>query len=105
MNKTYKILLTIPSVLATVYMFTFWFPTKFQWLVFPMEQYYLQIGIIQTLVIIQVIVLLKKLWSFKEIKKSKKTEWTWLLILFTFITNFIFIWFEVDELNEKNKGS
>ncbi len=105
MTNTYKILLTFPSVIGFSYMFTFLFPTEFHWLVPSMEIYYLQIGIIQLFTIIQIIILIRKLWSFKNIEKSKKTEWTWLLILFTMLTSVIFIWKKVDEFDKLNNSS
>ena len=105
MTKTYKILLTFPSVIGFSYMFTFLFPTEFHWLVPSMEIYYLQTGIIQLFTIIQIIILIRKLWSFKNIEKSKKTEWTWLLILFTMLTSVIFIWKKVDEFDKLNNSS
>jgi hypothetical protein len=82
MTKATKILLTIPSVLGLSYMLTFWFPTEFHWLVPTMKAYYIQIGTLQALTILQLIILIRKLWSFKNLEKSKKTNWTWLLIIF-----------------------
>ncbi len=83
-------------------MFTFWFPEKFHWLVPTIKIYYIQLATLYTLTIIQLSVLIKTLWSFKAIEKSKKTEWTWFLIIFYFIGPTIFIWYKVDEFKEKN---
>jgi len=85
-------------------MFTFWFPTEFHWLVPSMEVYYLQVGTLQALTVAQLIILIRKLWSFKKIEKSKKTDWTWLLLLFTMVTSLIFIWKKVDEFEKLNNS-
>jgi len=102
MKKPSKILLTIPSILGLSYMLTFWFPVELHWLVPSMKAYNIQIGIIQTLTIIQLVVLIRKLWSFKNLEKSKKSDWTWILILFSLISSLIFIWKKVDEFEEIN---
>lgn len=67
-----------------------------------MEMYYLQAGIIQALTITQLVILLRKLWSFECLEKSQKTEWTVLLILFNMVTSLIFIWKKMDEFEKKN---
>jgi heme/copper-type cytochrome/quinol oxidase subunit 4 len=105
MRKSTKILLSIPSFLVLSYMVTLWFPTKFLWLAPTMNEYYIQIFIIQGLTIIQLIFLIKKLWSFKNLEKSKKSEWTWILILFSSISSLIFIWNKVDEFEVLNKNT
>ena len=81
-------------------MLNFLFPTEFHWLVPSMKAYYIQIIILQTLTIIQVIVLIRKLWSFKNLEKSKKSNWTWILIVFNSISSLIFIWEKVDLFEE-----
>lgn len=102
MTKKLKILLTIPSVLGLSYMFTFLFPTEFNWLVPSMKAYYFQVGALHFLTLVQLIFLLRKLWSFKAIEKSKKTEWTWLLLIYPYVTCSIFIWKKFDEFEKLN---
>ena len=67
-----------------------------------MKAYYIQVGTLQALTILQLVILIRKLWSFKNLEKSKKSDWTWLLILFNSITSLIFIWKRVDEFEELN---
>jgi len=98
-----KILLTIPSILALSYMVTYAFPVEFHWLTPTMEVYYIQVGILQGLTLLQLIILIRKLWSFKHVEKSKKSEWTWLLIIFNSISSLIFIWKHVDNLSDLNR--
>jgi formate-dependent nitrite reductase membrane component NrfD len=105
MKRTTKILLTIPSILGLSYMLTFIYPVEFHWLVPSMQAYYIQIGIINGLTIIQLIILIKKLWSFKYIEKSRKSDWTWILIIFNQVASLIFIWKQVDEFAKLNKST
>ena len=65
-----------------------------------MNAYYVQLLFLQSLTIIQLIILIKKLWSFDNIDKSKKQGWTWILILFNSISSLIFIWKKVDEFEK-----
>ena len=102
MTKATKILLTIPSILGLSYILTFWFPIEFHWLTPSMKAYYIQVATLQSLTILQIAILIRKLWSFKNLEKSKKTDWTWLLIIFNSITSLIFLWKRVDEFEELN---
>lgn len=102
MRLTQKILLSLPSVLSMLYTITIWFPTKFEWLYPTMNAYYIINGVIYSLVIIQIIVLIRKLRSFKNVEKSVKTNWTISLIVFHFIAALIFIWWKVNEFEQEN---
>lgn len=97
LNNLTKILLTIPSVLSFLYMFTFWFPRKFVWLFPSMEAYYIQLFTLQILIIVQLIILIFRLRSFSNIEKTVKANWIWYLILFNFITCPLYIWKKDDE--------
>ena len=102
---TSKILLTIPSFLGLSYLVSFFFPMDFNWLVPSMTTYYFQVVILQVLTITQLIILIRRLWSFKNLEKSKKSFWTWILILLNPITVLVFIWKKVDEFEELNNLS
>lgn len=102
MSLSIKIILSIPSVLGILYLVTFWFPTKFGWLFPTMNAYNVQMIVLNILIILQLIILIRKLYSFKSIEKSTKTNWTLLLIFFGQITTWIFIWWKVDEFEGKN---
>lgn len=84
-------------------MLVFWFPEETHWLVPTMNVYYTQIFSISILTIFQLIYLIRKLWSYKNLKKSTKTNWTWLLIIYASITSLIFIWKKIDEFENSNK--
>ncbi len=88
------------------YYFTFWFPEKFVWLIPSMDAYHAQIISLKVLTIIQLIVLIRKLWSFKSIPKSDKQFWTGMMIVFSSIASLVFIWKKVDQFeNQNNKAS
>ena len=98
MKKSHKILLTIPSILIFIYSFTYMFPVELHWATPTMKIYYILTGILQTLTLIQTIIILKILWSFERTQKSTKTNWTIVLILFNSIASLFFIWKEADKL-------
>ena len=68
-----------------------------------MNAYYAVVAAVQIMTLIQIIVLLYKLWSFKKIERKIKIDWTWLLILFTPIAAIVFIWSRFDSFNKLNK--
>jgi len=70
-----------------------------------MNAYYIQVGILDTLLIIQLIVLIKKLWSFKNLDKSAKIEWTIYMIIFNTIAILIMIWSKLDEFEKINENT
>jgi hypothetical protein len=73
-------------------MFNYIFPLKFGWLIPDMKSYYIWVISINATVIASAIILIWRIWAFKEIEKSKKRIWTWLMILFNSILILIFIW-------------
>jgi len=83
-------------------MITFMFPEKFTWLIPDMKIYYILSLTIKALLIIQTVILIVRVWSYKNVSKSIKTNWTWLLILFGIITSLIYIWKKDNELIEIN---
>ena len=102
MNKTPKILLSIPSIIVLCYLPIFWFPEKFSWLIPSMKAYYIQVGILQVLAIVQWGILVRKLWCFNHLPKSKKYDWTWILFFFNPISSIIFLWIKMDEFEKLN---
>jgi hypothetical protein len=81
-------------------MTTFMFPEKFTWMIPDMKTYYILSLTIKALLIIQTVILIVRVWSYKNVSKSIKTNWTWLLILFGIITSLIYIWKKDNELIE-----
>ena len=103
MNIFTKISLTIPPILSIGYFVTFASPSDFAWLFPTMKSYNIQMIILWGLNLFQLIYLINKLWSFKEIDKSIKNEWTWILIFFSAISSLIFIWQKHDKLAISNR--
>ncbi len=79
------------------------FPLKFNSFVPSIETYHLQLGTIQIMIFVQLVILIKKLWSFKNLEKSRKWDWTWILIAFNLVTSLVFIWKKVEEFEKIKK--
>lgn len=101
MSIQQKILFSIPSILGIFYLIALWFPIEFGWVFPSMKSYYFQMVFLWILTIIQIFILIRKLWLFKSIEKSIKTNWTILLLFFAPISSLIFIWKKIDDF-EKN---
>ncbi len=102
MSIPIKILLSPPSFLKLGYGLTFAWPVTFAFLYPTSLAYNLQIGFVHALTIIQISVLIYKLWSFKNVEKEIKKEWTWILIICASISSLYFLWKRMDELEELN---
>lgn len=99
-----KILLTIPSLLTIIYVpLIISFPLEFKWIVPSMKVYHIQLFTLQVLSIIQLIFLIRILWSFKHVEKSKKSEWTWILIVFSSLSCLVFIWSKINEFEKMDR--
>ena len=92
MNKLSKILWSIPSIIGIVYIFSFFSVDLFKWITNHVATFEYQAPIVNGLILIQMIYLIYRLWSYKHVDKSKKTVWTVLLIIFNCIAALIFIW-------------
>ena len=101
MTNSKKLLLSIPSIIGLLFMIVLFFPKETLWLVPNIRVYNTFVISILILSIIQLIYLIRKLWS-KNLKKSIKTNWTWLLIIYTSITSLVFIWKKIDEFENSN---
>jgi hypothetical protein len=84
-------------------LFYYLFPSELHWVAPTMNIYFLIVGVGYLLSLIQLIILLKLLWSFKKIEPSKKTTWTFVLVLFNSIAAPLFIWIELDRLIKSNE--
>jgi len=106
MTKAEKILYSIPTIIALFYLGLFFLPNEYtKWLFHPHDKYLLQVFGIFFICILQTYFLIRKLWSFQHINKSKKREWTWILILYSTIASLIFIWIKVDEIENLNTSN
>ncbi|MDP2684498.1 MAG: hypothetical protein Q8P20_05600 [bacterium] len=105
MSTKIKILLSAPTILGLFYMLTFWFPSEFIWVFPSMKSYHIQMLTFQALTIIQIVVLLRRLWSFKSLAMNKKKKWTWIIIIFNVISSQIYIWRKDKEFEEINKNT
>ena len=103
MKSLTKILLSIPSIIGLVYMWTFIDPKSIAWFSNHVVSYEFQGPILNFLILIQLGYLIYRLWGYKNINKEKKTEWTFLLIVFNFITCLIYIWKKDDHFELMNQ--
>jgi len=87
-----KVLLSIPSIIGLAYMWTFIDPKSIAWISNNFVSFKYQSPILTSLILIQLGYLIYRLWSYKNIGREKKTEWTFLLIVFNVITCLFYIW-------------
>ena len=102
MKLYFKVILTIPAFIGLIYVLTFFSVDFFLWIsknIIPFEYQTLTVGIVSYPPMIYIIY---RLWSFKNIEKEIKWNWTFLLILFTIVTMPIYIWKKDDELIKEN---
>ena len=102
MNYFVKILLSIPSIVGTIYMITFWNIDVFKWITNNIVEFSYQTPIVNGLVLIQIGYLIYRLWNYKNVAKNIKTKWTVFLALFNFVSSLFFIWKKDNELQQLN---
>lgn len=110
MKKAVKILHTLPSVLILA---TFLFPRKFPLIEFkqaddPMFSYYFHMSIVFVIIVFQIVILLRKIRSYKNVEKSIKSKWTGILLMYNTLGAVVFVWSKVDELellNSENEST
>ena len=92
MKTLTKILLSIPSFIGLVYMWTFINPKSIAWFSNNVVPYEFQSPIINSMILIQLGYLIYRLWGYKNISKEKKIDWTFFLIVLNVITSLLCIW-------------
>ena len=102
MTKLTKMILTIPSLFGIVYMLTFINTDFLKWITNNVVGFEYQALIVNGLILMQIGYLIYRLWNYKNVDKKIKTEWTWLLIIFNFISSLVFIWKKDTELEKNN---
>ena len=103
MKSLTKILLSIPSIIGLVYIWTFINPKSIVWFSKNIVSYEFQSPIVNSLVLFQLGYLIFRLWSYKNIEKELKSEWTFLLIFFNVVTCLIYIWKKDDQFELMNQ--
>jgi len=105
MSRAQKILLSIPSFLGLFFLIALFIP-PLGYAVYPSFDIYKVINkTFQLLVLIQLIILIRRLWRFKNLEKSAKWNWTALLIFFNAITGFIYIWKKDSQFVDMDKNT
>ena len=94
-----KILFSIPSILLLVIIPLNFFIELEDYSVITFDNIFNFVLFLQIFAILVYILLVKKLWGFKETSKSTKWTWTLLMILvFQPITTLIYVWSIENEL-------
>jgi hypothetical protein len=83
---------------------TFWSLDFLKWVSDNVVRIEYQGPIVNGLILIQIGCLIYRVWSYKNIEKRIKSEWTWLFLLFSIISAPVYIWIKDDELCEINKA-
>ena len=102
MKLYFKIILTTPVVIGLIHTLTFFSVNFFLWISKNIVPFEYQNLVVSLFFYPALIYLIYRLWSFKNIKKEVKWNWTFLLILFTIVTMPIYIWKKDDELIKEN---
>lgn len=105
LSRLQKVLLSLPLLLLAFYQVTFLYPTRFTWLIPSMKVYYIEIGILACLHLVLLFILLKRIWKYEHVNRKLKSDWTWYLLLFGWITIFIYIWKKDNEFQQLNQIS
>lgn len=83
-------------------MLTFISTDFLKWITNNVVGFEYQALIVNGLILMQIGYLIYRLWNYKNVDKKVKTEWTWLLIIFNFISSLVFIWKKDAELEKNN---
>ncbi|PWL40342.1 hypothetical protein DKG77_05855 [Flagellimonas aquimarina] len=92
MNVFFKTLLSIPSIVGIAYMISFWSIDFLKWISNNLVDFQYQAPIVNGLTLLQIGILIYRLWTYKNLPKEKKTNWTIFLVVFNVIASLIFIW-------------
>ena len=94
--------MTIPSIIGIVYMLTFLSVDFFKWITNNIIGFEYQGIIVNGIILMQIGYLIYRLWNYKNVERKIKMEWTWLLIIFNFLSSLIFIWKKDTEFKNLN---
>ena len=105
MNIFTKLILSIPSVIGIIYMFSYWSMGFFRWITNNIVSYEYQIPIVNGLILLQIGYLIFQLWGYKRVAKSIKTNWTILLVIFNPLSSLIYIWKKNEKFRIKEEAT
>lgn len=87
-----KVLLTVPSIIAIIYLYTFISVDFFKWVSNNIIQFEFQALMVYALTIPQIVYLIYRLWNMKGVGRKEKSNWTVLLIIFNSFAALFYIW-------------
>ncbi len=83
-------------------MLTFLSVDFFKWITNNIIGFEYQGIIVNGIILMQIGYLIYRLWNYKNVERKIKMEWTWLLIIFNFLSSLIFIWKKDTEFKNLN---
>ncbi len=83
-------------------MLTFLNVDFFKWITNNIIGFEYQGIIVNGIILMQIGYLIYRLWNYKNVERKIKMEWTWLLIIFNFLSSLIFIWKKDTEFKNLN---
>jgi hypothetical protein len=105
MNLPSKLFLSIPPLIGIIYSLTFFNVDFFKWFNNNIVPFEYQNALISAVTLPHIGYLIYRLWSYNNIAKKTKTEWTVLLIWFNVISSLFYIWKKDDEFRQRNKNT
>ncbi len=87
-----KLLLTISYLVVLIYMITFYNVDFFLWITNNVVPFEFQNIVISLLYLPALLYLIYRIWTFKNIDKNTKGNWTVLLLFVSVVTMPIYIW-------------
>jgi Mn2+/Fe2+ NRAMP family transporter len=102
LKKGLKILFSIPLIIGILIFLQLAFPVTFACLHSkPFVFFVWAIGF-DLILATCLIILIKRIWAYEAVSKSKKKRWTWLLIIYHCFAITIYVWRIDDQLIKEN---
>lgn len=90
--------------IGLIYMMTFYNVNLFRWITNNIIQFEYQNLLVSLLYFPLVLFVIYRIWSFKNIEKNTKGNWTVLLIFLSIVTIPIYIWKKDDDFVKRNNS-
>jgi len=104
MKEYLKILLTISYLISLIYAISFWSVDLFRWITNHILPFEYQNTVVNLLYLPALSYLIYRIWTFKNIDKNTKGNWTVLLLFLSLVTMPIYIWRKDDIFIKQNSG-
>ncbi len=92
MSTSIKILFTLPALVEVFYILSFAFPLEFNDLYSSWTRYYILMWSRFTIQLLVAIILIRRVWSYKNIERKRKWNWTWFFVFMGNIAVLFYVW-------------